>query len=208
MAAVEVLLATAAVLLDLAVPTIVILAVMGASLLLRREPLSTMGFRRVARAHRMVLQVLGLTMGWALLQLGLIMPLLEHLTGEKQDLSQLDGLEGDLGMLVGLLALSWTLAAIGEELAYRGYVQTRITDVLGSGTTGVVIAVVLSSILFGLAHTEQGAIGVALTTLDALFFSALRYRYRSLWASVLAHGFNNTIGLVAFFLVGPIRGLW
>jgi hypothetical protein len=25
---------------------------------------------------------------------------------------------------------------------------------------------------------------------------------------VLAHGFNNTIGFVAFFLVGPIHGLW
>jgi membrane protease YdiL (CAAX protease family) len=36
----------------------------------------------------------------------------------------------------------------------------------------------------------------------------LRYRYRTLWASVLAHGFNNTIGCVAFFLVGPLHGLW
>ena len=26
--------------------------------------------------------------------------------------------------------------------------------------------------------------------------------------SVLAHGFNNTIGFVAFFLVGPIHGFW
>jgi len=25
---------------------------------------------------------------------------------------------------------------------------------------------------------------------------------------VLAHGFNNTIGLVAYFCVGPIYGLW
>jgi membrane protease YdiL (CAAX protease family) len=49
---------------------------------------------------------------------------------------------------------------------------------------------------------------VALTTLDAVFFNALRYRYRTLWVSVLAHGFSNTIGLVAFFLVGPIHGLW
>jgi hypothetical protein len=29
-----------------------------------------------------------------------------------------------------------------------------------------------------------------------------------LWAAVLAHGFNNTIGLVTFFFVGPIYGLW
>ena len=62
--------------------------------------------------------------------------------------------------------------------------------------------------LFGLAHTEQGAVGVLLTTCDAVFFCVLRYRYRTLWASVLAHGFNNTIGLTAFFLFGPFTGLW
>jgi hypothetical protein len=27
-------------------------------------------------------------------------------------------------------------------------------------------------------------------------------------AAVLAHGFNNTIGLVTFYLIGPIYGLW
>jgi membrane protease YdiL (CAAX protease family) len=36
----------------------------------------------------------------------------------------------------------------------------------------------------------------------------LRLHYRTLWAPVLAHGFNNTIGLVTFFLVGPVHGLW
>lgn len=30
----------------------------------------------------------------------------------------------------------------------------------------------------------------------------------SLWAAVLAHGLANTIGLVTFFLVGPLYGLW
>jgi membrane protease YdiL (CAAX protease family) len=207
-AAVEVLLAAVAVLLDLAVPTIVILALAGISLLVRGAPVSTLGVRRIGGAGRMAMRVLGLTVGWTLLQVGLVIPLLEHATGETQDLGQFDGLEGDLGMLLGLLALSWTLAAVGEELAYRGYLQTRITDVLGPGIAGVLAAVAASSILFGLAHTEQGAIGVALTTLDAVLFSVLRIRYRTLWASVLAHGFLNTIGLVAFFLVGPIHGLW
>ena len=111
-------------------------------------------------------------------------------------------------MLAALLALSWTLAALGEELAYRGYLFTRVTNVVGSGTTGVVIAVLVSSLLFGLAHTEQGVVGVSLTFLDAVFFSVLRLRFASVWASVLAHGYNNTIGLVAFFLIGPVYALW
>jgi hypothetical protein len=28
------------------------------------------------------------------------------------------------------------------------------------------------------------------------------------WAAVLVHGSNNTLGFVTFFLVGPIDGLW
>lgn len=70
------------------------------------------------------------------------------------------------------------------------------------------IWIAVSATLFALAHTEQGLIGVVLTFLDAIFFSVLNLRYRSVWASVLAHGFNNTIGLTAFYFVGPIYGLW
>ena len=106
-----------------------------------------------------------------------------------------------------MLLVSWTLAAVGEEFAFRGYVQTRIREVM-PGRVGVLIAVLLSSLLFGLLHTEQGVIGIALTTIDAIFFSVLRYRFHTLWASILAHGFNNTIGMVAFYIAGPFSGLW
>ena len=45
-------------------------------------------------------------------------------------------------------------------------------------------------------------------TLDAVALSWLRLHYGTLWAAVLGHGFNNTIGLVTFFLVGPVGALW
>jgi membrane protease YdiL (CAAX protease family) len=212
-AIIEVALAMAAVLVavvwEQVIPTIVILVLAGISLAIRREGLGTLGFKRDRRPWRMAAVVLAATAGWSLLQLGLIMPVLNHLTGQKQDLSQFKDLQGNLGSLALLLLLTWTVAAFGEEIVYRGYLQTRITDVLGSKVVGVLFAVGISSVLFGFAHTEQGAIGVAVTFLDALFFSVLRLRFRgNLWASVFGHGFNNTIGLLAFFLTGPIYGFW
>jgi hypothetical protein len=156
----------------------------------------------------MALHVMMAVVCWTFAQLALFMPLLEHLTGRRQDLSMFDDVEGNLGMLLGFLLLTWTIAAVGEEAAYRGFVQTRATQVFGPGQVGTAAAVGLAAVLFGLAHTEQGAIGVALTTLDAVFFSWLRLRHGSLWAAALAHGVNNTIGLVAFYFVGPIHGLW
>jgi hypothetical protein len=56
---------------------------------------------------------------WSLLQLGLVMPVLNHLTGDRRDLSQFADLQGNLGMLAGFVLLTWTLAAFGEEIAYR-----------------------------------------------------------------------------------------
>ena len=70
------------------------------------------------------------------------------------------------------------------------------------------MAVLVSSLLFGFAHGEQGLIGVFVVTLDALAWAGLRLHYKTLWASILAHGFNNTLGFITFFFVGPIYGLW
>lgn len=207
-AAVEVVGCAVAVVLDLALPSLVILLVMVVSLLVRREHLSTLGMRRLDRPWRTAGIVLALSVGWTVAVIALFMPVLEHLTGEQQDVSAFVSLEGDVARLAVLLALSWTLAAVGEELAFRGFVLTRVADAIGPGTFGVVAGVLVSSTLFALIHTEQGTVGVCLTFLDALFFAALRLHYRSLWAAVLAHGFNNTIGMTAYFLVGPIYALW
>jgi membrane protease YdiL (CAAX protease family) len=86
--------------------------------------------------------------------------------------------------------------------------QTRLRELLPPGAVGLATAVLVSSLVFGLAHTEQGTVGVVLTTVDAVLFSAVRLHYRTLWAAVLTHGFNNTLGLVTYFLVGPVHGLW
>jgi membrane protease YdiL (CAAX protease family) len=207
LAAVEVVLTVTAV-LGLVAPTIPLLVLVGVSLAIRREHLTTIGLTRPARPGRMALEVLGWVIGWTVVLLGLVMPVLNRLTGDEQDLTDLLDVEGDLGLLLVFLVLTWTVAAIGEEVVYRGFLPTRITDVTGRGAAGVLVAVLGSSVLFGLAHTEQGTIGVAVTFLDALLFTWLRLRYATLWASVLAHGFNNTIGLVALYLVGPIYGFW
>ena len=65
-----------------------------------------------------------------------------------------------------------------------------------------------SSLLFGLLHTEQGVVGVVAAALAGAVFCVLRYRCRTLWAPILAHGFDDTIGFTWFFFFGPFYGLW
>ncbi len=61
--------------------------------------------------------MLVLAIGWSIVQLSVIMPIVNHVSGTTTDLTAVDGLEGNIAMLIGLLALSWTVAAVGEELA-------------------------------------------------------------------------------------------
>jgi membrane protease YdiL (CAAX protease family) len=207
--AVELIVAAIVIVLDLWIPTIVILALLAVSLLARREKLSSIGLKKPKHLRKMLITVLALAFVWTAIQFSLTLPLLSHLSGTTQNLGTFENLQGNVGSLLTLLILTWTLAAFGEEIVYRGYLQKRSRDVLGSTLVGVAFAVAISSILFGLAHLEQGVVGVAVTAIDAVFFSALKLHYDdNLFASVLAHGFNNTIGIVTFFLVGPVYGLW
>ena len=206
-AAVETTAAAGTVILDLLIPTLVLLAMAAASLLARRRGLGSLGLRRAADGG-LVLKMLAFAAVWSVFQLGVTMPIANHVSGDKQDLSGFEGLEGNLWMLAGYLVLGWTLAAFAEELAYRGYVLTRLREALGGGRPALVLAVVVSSLLFGFAHSEQGLIGVLVVTLDALAWAVLRLHYQTLWAPILAHGFNNTLGFITFFFVGPVYGLW
>ncbi|MBF4764495.1 CPBP family intramembrane metalloprotease [Nocardioides islandensis] len=200
--------AVVAVALDLLVPAFVIVAVSAVSLALRRQRPDSLGFHRLPAPVRTAGTVALLVLAWSVAQVGLVMPVLERVTGETQDFGLFADLEGDVGLLLVLLAASWTLGALVEETAFRGLVVTRLTEVLGGGAPATWIAVLGAALLFAAIHTEQGVVGLAVTFLDGLFFGWLRFHYRSLWAAVLAHGFSNTLGLLVFFTWGTVGGLW
>lgn len=205
----ELIVAAIVIYLDLLIPTLIVLGLCALSLIVRREKLSVLGFKKAERPLIMAAVVFILMVVWSLFTLAVSMPILNHLTGTTQDLSSFDNLQGDLANLTFLLIATWTLAAFGEEIVYRGYMQRRVRDILGDGREGIVVAVLLTSLLFGIAHVEQGIIGAILTTMDAVVFSAIKLKYNdNLWAAILAHGFSNTIGIVTFYFTGPIYGFW
>lgn len=205
----EVLIAVIVIILDLFIPTIVILGLIVISLVIHYEGIASLGFIRARSFTRMAGFVFISVCIWQLFQIGFTMPVLNHLTGATQNLSAFINLKGNLGQLLIFLAFTWTLAGFGEEIVYRGYLQKRLSELFGTSTIGLILTVGISSFLFGIAHTEQGVIGVAVTFLDAIFFSWLKMKFENnLWAAILAHGFSNSIGLIIFYLVGPLYGLW
>lgn len=208
LAAVEVAAATVAVLADLFLPALVLVTMAAVSLAVRRRGPGSLGLHRPEHPWRLTGQMAVFALGWTLFNAAVLIPVTNHLSGSRQDVSAFANLEGNLGLLALYLSASWVLAAFCEELAFRGYLLTRLTDLLGPGRLRLVVAVVGSSVLFGLLHTEQGVVGVVAAALAGAVFSVLRYRCRTLWAPVLAHGFDDTLGFTWFFLFGPFHGLW
>lgn len=201
----ELVAATIVIVLDLFIPTLIILLIICLSLILHKQSLASLGFIKEKHFWQTSFKILLLSVSWTIITLGLTIPVLMHLTGQRQDLSQFISLKGNLGQLAILLAFTWTLAAVGEEVVYRGYLQQKFLAIFNSSA----LAILFSSVLFGIAHTEQGLIGVIVTFIDAIYFSLIKKHFgNNLWAAVLAHGFNNTIGMIGFYFLGPIYSLW
>jgi uncharacterized protein len=86
-------------------------------------------------------------------------------------------------------------AGVCEEFLYRGFAMATLRHA-GIATWGVVV---ISSVLFGLAHTYQGKNGVLVTTLLGLVFGGARLAFESLIPVMVWHA---VIDLVAG-MAGP-----
>jgi membrane protease YdiL (CAAX protease family) len=203
---VELFAAVALIAFDVLIPALVILAMMVISFLLRRDKFPGLGFRKFS--WKMPLIVLGLATGWTLVDVGLLMPILNRITGTTQNVDGFNNLQGNIGQIIFLIAASWTLAALAEEIVFRGYLQKRMIELFPNEKIGIIAAVILTSVMFGFIHLEQGIVGVIISMVDGVFNSVLRWKFKNLWAAVLSHGFINTIGMIAFFFAGPIFSLW
>jgi hypothetical protein len=134
------------------------------------------------------------------LELFVTQPILVHLFHQPPDLSALDELYHHPGALALALALTWSLAAFGEELVWRGYVLNRIAEVLGAIRGRFVIALLLSSAVFGLAHYDQGITGVTENIIDGALLACLYLAAgRNLWVPILAHGITDTVDCILLY---------
>ncbi|MBQ7955444.1 MAG: CPBP family intramembrane metalloprotease [Lachnospiraceae bacterium] len=90
---------------------------------------------------------------------------------------------GSIMMVANLLVI----APITEEIALRGIVYTRVEK-----NATAIMAIIVSSILFGLMHFMAGGIVLVIgATLMALVFGYIFYKFKSLWVCIIAHTVAN-----------------
>lgn len=130
----------------------------------------------------------------------LFQPIIEYAFGAT-DLSSLDGLKGNLANYIIFMLFMWIFAAFGEEFFYRGYITKRLAIIIGNSRMAWMIAIIISSGIFGFAHLYQGISGVITTGFVALIFGVIFYKnQKNLWVCVLTHGIYDAFGITLIYL--------
>jgi uncharacterized protein len=171
------------------------------SLRLRNLRWKDVGLKRSENWVKTIL--IGISAGIAIeiLELFVTQPLLVRLNGKMPDLSQFQILRHNPKMLLIGLALTWTLAAFGEEMVYRGYLMNRIAGIGTNSRLAWTISLILANVLFGAAHLGQGITGIMENTIDGILLGVLYLRENcSLAAPIIAHGVTDTLDLLLLFL--------
>ena len=146
--------------------------------------------------------VVGFAGGVALFALSrlVLTPWIEHATGTSRDLGSFDRMRGDLHAVLALLPRVWVMAALCEEVIYRGFIVTQAAQLMGGSRVALSVAVLVSAALFGLAHAYQGTTGMLLTGVFGVLLGLLFLHQRmNLWANVVAHGTADTASLIFIF---------
>ncbi|WP_163321988.1 CPBP family intramembrane glutamic endopeptidase [Draconibacterium mangrovi] len=148
------------------------------------------------------------TLGKAVIYTGIIIlvndflfqPVIELYYGST-DLSSFEGIKGNVANYVIFILIMWVVAAFGEEFLFRGYMIKRLAIIFGESKKAWFAAIIVSSVVFGFAHTYQGVSGIVSTFFVALIFGFILYKNpKNLWAGVLTHGIYDMFGIAMIFL--------
>jgi hypothetical protein len=131
---------------------------------------------------------------------------------EKADLSGYNPLAGNLPLLLVTLAGVYVTASFGEEMIYRGFLINRVEELVGGGANGargrrgkaaIVAALIVSAVMFGLAHWTWGGTGMVQTGFMGLGLGVSYMLFgRNLWVTILAHGYMDTTLMMQMYLAG------
>ena len=171
------------------------------SLRLRDGGWAAMGLSRPVSWKRTVLIALAAAAVRILLGALVIEPIAAHFWPPPISPKGSEQIAGHLTVALQWLALVWTFAAFGEEIGYRGYLLIRAADVGGRSKIAYWAGVLAVAVLFGYGHYYKGPAGMIDSGMAGLILGAtFILSGRNLWACILAHGFIDTIGIVATFL--------
>jgi membrane protease YdiL (CAAX protease family) len=109
-------------------------------------------------------------------------------------------LAGNRAALPGAVYAMIVGAGFGEETVFRGYLFERLGKLFGPGVWAKTSIVLLTSVLFGLAHYHvQGLAGVEQATITGLVFGTIFAVTGRLWMLMCAHAAFDLTALAIIY---------
>ena len=129
-----------------------------------------------------------------------VIPLARHFGWAPTDVAKLGAIAGNLPVLAFWLAIAWTTAAFGEELLFRGFLQSRLSALFGGRAAASGAAILVQAVVFGLGHLGFGIRGAVTAAVVGVIFGAIYVvNGRNLWPLIIAHGVTDSVSLVALY---------
>ena len=121
---------------------------------------------------------------------------------ESANLTGYDYLKDNIGMLLLTLTGVYIVSSFGEEIIYRGFLITRISQIGTDSKKATIIAIIISSIIFGLIHYSWGPMGMVQTGFMGLALGICYVKLkRRLWILILAHAYMDTILMIQMYII-------
>lgn len=96
------------------------------------------------------------------------------------------------------VAYNLFIVCVSEELLFRGLILRRLRDFLKPVPLGAGIALLISSVIFALAHYPGGEVYMLLSGTAGLFYGIAYLKTEKLSASILVHFMLNSVHFFAF----------
>ncbi|TKK68481.1 CPBP family intramembrane metalloprotease [Ilyomonas limi] len=115
--------------------------------------------------------------------------------------TEYDFIKNNIINLMIITIAAWVVGGFYEEIVFRGFIQRTIQKWLAEYKSSFWLAGLLTSVLFGLYHWQQGIFGVIPATLGGLYWTYLLRRYNgNLWYPIVSHAAYDTIALTMIYL--------
>ena len=167
---------------------------------MNKEQFSSIGFSKPASWLASLVQSIVLAAIIVVLVMYIVRPAVEFLTHDPIDSSIFRPLVGNPQLLIQFLVIGWVIGGICEEIIFRGFFLERISSYI-SGRAGILVAIALTSTLFGFLHSYQGISGQLTTGIVGAMLGAIYFASgRRVLLTIFTHGMINTISFSMIYL--------
>jgi hypothetical protein len=169
----------------------------------QKKSFADIGLKKPRSWIRTVLLGVLLALGILLFFLSVLNPIIqEFFPIVEKDITRFASLKGNTPLfIVGILSAVIT-AGFGEEIIWRGYILKNLAFLFGGKKISWVLALLITSVVFGLLHFYQGPVGVIQTGITG-FFLGLIFIYNGkqrLWLNIVVHSVIDCISLTAIYM--------